>query len=134
LWLYDQKYTSFDINWVYMRACEKRVSASWLHGGCLTENSATLMVWEVLASACQAESPGIRCWVTKHVTEICSIGKWLERWQWQNHSQCRHCNAMGEDYHHVYQYPARCADQMASFNEWLSKSASITTRTRICLR
>jgi hypothetical protein len=82
LWLHDQKYTSFDINLVYTRACEEKVSAYWLHQGRLTANLAALIDWQVLASACQAESPGIRRWVTKHVTGICSVGKWLEHWQW----------------------------------------------------
>jgi hypothetical protein len=74
------------MNLVYTRVCVETVSAYWLHQGRLTANSAALIDWQVLASACQAEYLGIPRWVTKYVTGICGDGKWLERWQWQNHS------------------------------------------------
>jgi hypothetical protein len=35
--------------------------------------------WEVLAKACDEESPGFGRWVNKHVTGICGVDKWLER-------------------------------------------------------
>ncbi len=109
LWLHDHKYTSFDMNWIYTRACEGRVKAYWLRKGRLTDASSRLVAKDVLAAACQAESPGIRRWVTKHVTGVCGVGKWLERWQWQNHSRCPRCDASGEDHRHVYQCPSRSA-------------------------
>jgi hypothetical protein len=119
LWLHEEKYTSFDTNWVYTRACEERVFEYWLYRGRLTENSIHLIDREALASACQAESPGFRRWVTKHVTGVCGVGKWLERWQWQNHSRCPRCDAAGEDHRHVYQCSARSAriEWQASMND-----------------
>jgi hypothetical protein len=63
------------MNWIYTRACEGRVDAYWLHKGRLTDVSSRLIAKDVLAAACQAESPGIRRWVTKHVTGVCGAGK-----------------------------------------------------------
>jgi hypothetical protein len=109
LWLHDKKYTSFDMNWVHTQVCTGRVDAYWLHWGGLTDISSSLIAKDVLAAACQAESPGIRRWVAKHVTGVCSVGKWLERWQWQNHSRCPRCDASGKAHRHVYQCLSRSA-------------------------
>jgi hypothetical protein len=122
LWLKDEKYASSDTNWTYTQACKARGSSYWLHWGCLTPELANLIDWKVLAAACQAESPCIPRWVTKHVTGICGVGKWLERWKWQNHSRCQCCDTTGENHRHVYQCPARSAqiEWQASMNDFRS--------------
>jgi hypothetical protein len=109
LWLDDNKYTSFEQNLIYTRACEKRVTSYWLKRGCLTDALAGRVERDVLVAACKAEYPGFCRWVTKHVTGVCGVGKWLERWQWQNHSRCPRCDAPGEDHRHVYRCPALSA-------------------------
>jgi hypothetical protein len=80
-WADDHKYTSFDQHLIYNRACEQRVPSYWLKPGCLTDASAQRVDKDVLAAGCTAESPGFRCWVTKHVPGVCGVGKWLECWQ-----------------------------------------------------
>jgi hypothetical protein len=66
----------------------------------------TLRYWEVLAKSCDEESPGWLWWVTKYVTGVCGVGKFLERWKSRNHSQCPRCDAANEDHCHVYQCSA----------------------------
>jgi hypothetical protein len=58
LWLNDEKYTSFDQNLIYNRACAKRVASYWLKRGRLTVASARRVEQDVLAAACKAESSG----------------------------------------------------------------------------
>jgi hypothetical protein len=79
LWADDQKYTSFDQHLIYNRACEQRVASYWLKRRRLTDASAQRVDKDVLAAACTAESPGFCRWVTKHVTGVYEVGKWLER-------------------------------------------------------
>jgi hypothetical protein len=83
LWLDDNRCTSFEQNWIYNWACERQVASYWLNGGCLTDTLARRVERSVLAAVCKAESQGFRRWATKHVTGVCGVGKWLERWQWQ---------------------------------------------------
>ena len=63
-----------------------------------------------MAKACDEESPGRLRWVTKHVTGVCGVGKFLERWKSQNHSRCPGCDAPNEDNRHVYQCPAHSTE------------------------
>jgi len=109
LWRGDQKHTSFDQEWIYTFLVEHRVVDYWRQRERLTEAGAECVEWEVLAKACDEESPGFRRWVTKHVTGVCGVGKWLERWKWQDHSKCPRCDADSEDHRHVYQCPATSA-------------------------
>jgi hypothetical protein len=60
LWLHDDKYTSFRMNWVYTRMCAGPVDAYWLHQGRLTNISSSLIAKDMLTAACQAELLGIR--------------------------------------------------------------------------
>jgi hypothetical protein len=85
---------------------EHRVVDYWRHRYRLTDTGAARVDREVLAKACNKESLGFRRWVTKHVTGVCGVGKWLERWKWQDHSKCPRCDAELEDHWHVYQCPA----------------------------
>jgi hypothetical protein len=47
----------------------------------LTEEGAHQVKWEVLAKALEEESPNFCLQVTKHVTGVCGVGKWLEQWK-----------------------------------------------------
>ena len=79
----------------------------WLRRERLSPATTDLIDWEVLAKACDEESPGRLRWVTKHVTGVCGVGKFLELWKSQNHSRCPRCDAENEDHRPVYTCQAR---------------------------
>jgi hypothetical protein len=127
------------MNWVYRWACAGQVDAYWLHPGRLTDISSSLIAKDVLLAACQAELPGIRRWVTKHVTGVCGVGKWLERWQWQNHTRWPRCDAPGEDHRHVYQCPSRSAQivwqaLMNDLHTWCEHHNTVLAMLEVMLR
>ena len=109
LWRGNRKHTSFDLTGIYNDLTEQRVIAYWVQRGRLTEFGVDKIAWGVLAKACSIESSGFRRWVTKHVTGVCGVGKWLERWKWQAHSKCPRCDIDNEDHRHVYQCSALSA-------------------------
>jgi hypothetical protein len=107
VWRGNQKQTFYNHDGIYTLLCERRVVDYWLRRGRLAPEATDRIDWEVLAKACDEESPGRLRWVTKHVTGVCGVGKFLERWQFQPHSRCPRCDAPNEDNRHVYQCPAR---------------------------
>jgi hypothetical protein len=112
LWQKNQKHTFYDHNRIYTLLCKHRVIEYWLqHDEQLSVEATRLIDWEVLAKACGEESPGCLRWVTKHVTGVCGVGKFLKRWKSQDHSWCHRCGAEQEDHRHVYQCPARSTKQ-----------------------
>jgi hypothetical protein len=109
LWRGSEKNTFYDNDGIYAALCEHRVTDYWLRRERLSIEATRLIDWEVLAKAkaCEEESPGRLRWVTKHVTGLCGVGKFLEQWKSQTHSRCPRCDAEHEDHRHVYQCPAR---------------------------
>jgi hypothetical protein len=106
-WRKDQKHTFYDHDGIYKLLCEHRVIEYWLRRERLSLEATRLIDWEVLSKACDEESPGHLRWVTKDVTGVCGVGKFLKRWKSQDHSRCPRCDAEDEDYRHVYQCPAQ---------------------------
>jgi hypothetical protein len=106
LWKGDRKHTCFDQQEIYTLLCKQRVIDHWIRRKRLSAEVVHKIDWDVLAKACVEESPGRVRWVTKHVTGMCGVGKFLERWQHQTHSRCPRCDAENEDHRHVYQCPA----------------------------
>ena len=97
-WKGSLKKTFYDHDGIYTMLGEQRVRDYWLRRGRLSSEAMDLVDWEVLAKACDAESPGRRRWVTKHVTGVCGVGKFLQRWKSQEHSRCPRCDAANEDH------------------------------------
>jgi len=83
-----KKQTFYDHSRIYTAICKHRVLAYWLKRKCLSLEAVNQIDWDVLAKACDEESPGRLHWVTKHVTEMCGIGKFLACWKSQDHSHC----------------------------------------------
>jgi hypothetical protein len=98
-WAAPSQHVSSHEGWSFWKGQQKRT--------CRLLVAMDLVDWEVLAKACDAESPGQLQWVTKHVTGVCGVGKFLERWKSEEHSRCPGCDAENEDHQHVYLYPAR---------------------------
>lgn len=85
---------------------------------------------EVFHHAARNLSPYRRRWLTKWSTGICGVGKWLQRWKEQPHSNCPLCLTTNETVEHVLHCPHESATicwttSIEELREWIHSNHGI---------
>ena len=82
--------------------------AHWLNRSTISAEAESEIDWPSLGRAMRSLPPKLQRWTTKHTVGMCGVGKFLQLWGHETHSECPLCGAH-EDHLHV----PRCPDSKA---------------------
>ena len=89
-----------------------QLEEDWMDQRNLSPEAIQLVDWQVVQRSMKSLPAGIQRWCTKHVTGMCGVGKFRERWGLDDKNRCPLCS-LAEDHHHV----PRCGDTRV-IKEW----------------
>ena len=92
----------------------------WQQKRFFTEHSKSSIDWLVARRSSSCLPLYKQVWLSKWTTGICGVGKWLQRWKWQPHSDCPRCGQPDEDVTHVL-----LCNEITATSLWTSSIADL---------
>ena len=104
-----------------------RIRNYWQSKHFFTEATKRSIDWEVAKRCSKSMTMTKAVWISKWNTGICGVGKWLERWKWQAHSDCPRCGQDNETVEHVLLCNEISAlalwdESISDLNKWLGEN------------
>ena len=115
-----------------------KIRSYWQRQLFYTEQSKTSVDWAVAQRSSSLITLSRQRWLSKWTTGICGVGKWLQRWKWQEHSDCPRCGQQNEDVQHVLLCNEISATTLwesllSDLDQWLkSNNCDLEMNTVIC--
>ena len=116
-----------------------RIRNYWQRRGFLSATNKHSIDWLVSQKSSKCLPLHRQIWLSKWNTGICGVGKWLQRWKWQPHSDCPRCGQPDEDVKHVLLCNEISAitlwnTSLAQLNQWLQDNdCEYEMKETICL-
>jgi hypothetical protein len=101
LWFDGNKIITDIENKIYERVHAPEAQAYWTKRKNLNEDAYSRIHWEAISSAMEKSKLHRRIFISKHVSGMCGVGKFMHRWRKRDTDTCPRCTEM-EDAHHVY--------------------------------
>ncbi len=101
LWLHEKKIMSDLETTLYDIVHAKEAKAYWMKKDQLPLMTIEQINWEVIDVAMKETKRSSRVFLSKHVSRMCGVGKFIKRWKQRPDSSCPRCGEH-EDAPHVW--------------------------------
>jgi len=105
IWIHNKKVTGNLSSVIYSLVHDEEASAYWASKQDLSLESLSKVDWPAVEVACAEVSRGRRVFLSKHISGMCGVGKFMLRWKEWDHDKCPRCG-LPEDSKHVW----KCAN------------------------
>ena len=109
------KQAQFDIKALYKSIMEPIIKKHWQEREARMRDVAivdpvwddlwNMIDWKAHGRAFRDIPLGKKRWLTKHASGHCGVGRMLQRWKWQSHSECPRCGQDDESTPHILRCP-----------------------------